>query len=110
MQATHSWDWSLAPANLQSSIDERYGYCCLTNTKRLNNAAAGLKLLAKKIATENQKWFSVMVPYDENFSNKHIQEVSDYLGNELSKYNAKVRFYLYVNKYGNYLVFMVAVP
>ena len=110
MQATHAWDWSLAPANLQSSIDERYGYCCLTNTKRLNNAAAGLKLLAKKIATENQKWFSVMVPYDENFSNKHIQEVSDYLGNELSKYNAKVRFYLYVNKYGNYLVFMVAVP
>ena len=110
MQATHSWDWSLAPANLQSSIDDRYGYCCLTNTKRVNNAAAGLKLIAKKIATENQKWFSVMVPYDEKFSNKHIQEVSNYLGSELAKYNAKVRFYLYVNKYGNYLVFMAAVP
>lgn len=111
MQATHSWDWSLAPANLQSSIDERYGYCCLTNTKRVNNAEAGLKLIAKKIATENKKWFSVMVPFDENFSNAHIQQVSDYLGNELAQtYNAQLRYYLYVNRYGNYLVFITAVP
>lgn len=111
MKDTHSWDWSLAPANLQSSIDERYGYCCLTNTKRVNNAEAGLKLIAKKIATENKKWFSVMVPFDENFSNAHIQQVSDYLGNELAQtYNAQLRYYLYVNRYGNYLVFMTAVP
>lgn len=111
MQATHSWDWSLAPDNLQSSIDERYGYCCLTNTQRVNNAEAGLKLIAKKIATENQKWFSVMVPFDENFSADHIQQVSNYLSREFAKtYHAQVKFYLYVKRYGSYLVFMVAVP
>lgn len=111
MQTTHAWDWSLAPANLQSSIDERYGYCCLTNTKRLNNALAGLNLIAKEIAADKQKWFSVMVPFDERFSSAHIKEVNAYIGHEFVKtYNARLNYYLYVNKYGNYLVFMVATP
>lgn len=111
IQTTHTLDWSLTPPNMQSSIDARYGYCCLTNTRRLNNALAGLNLIAKEIATNNQKWFSVMVPFDERFSSAHIKEVNAYLGHEFVKtYNARIQYYLYVNRYGNYLVFMVATP
>ena len=112
MQATHTWDWSLAPANLQPSIDGRYSYCVFgSNLARTNNAESGLKLIAKKIGAENKKWFSVLVPFDERFSAANIKQTLAYLVNELSaKYHSQVQVYLYDKKYGDYLIFMVAVP
>lgn len=67
MQDTHSWDWSLAPANLQPSVDNFYSYCVLdSHLARANNAEAGLKFIAQKFK-ERDGWASVMVPLDARY-------------------------------------------
>ena len=68
MQDTHTWDWSLAPTNLQPSVDNCYSYCLFyNNLARANNVEAGLKIIAQKFKEKNG-WFSVMVPFDERYS------------------------------------------
>lgn len=68
MQDTHSWDWSLAPTNLQPSVDDYYSYCLFYNSlARANSVEAGLKLIAQKLKEKNG-WFSVMAPQDERYS------------------------------------------
>lgn len=86
MQVTHSWDASLYPP-IQSDIDGRYPFGReivsetyginysrikykggFVDTERATNAESGLKLLAQKILNGYKNGFTVMVPYDERYS------------------------------------------
>ena len=68
MKDTHSWDWSLAPTNLQPSIDNCYSYCYLdSHLARANNVEAGLKFISQKFKERNG-WASVIVPFDKKYS------------------------------------------
>ena len=68
MKDTHSWDWSLAPANLQPSVDNFYSYCYLdSHLARANNVEAGLKFISQKFKERNG-WASVIVPFDKKYS------------------------------------------
>lgn len=98
MQVTHSWDGSLAPANLQPSMDSRYGYCCLINTQRVNSAEAGFKLIDEKLSKEKFKWFAIITPLDERYcSAKKAQD------------QTKTKPYFYYQRYGKYMFFFTAV-
>ena len=67
MQDTHSWDWSLAPQNLQPSVDNCYSYCFLSShLARANNLEAGLNIIAQKFKERNG-WASVMIPFDAKY-------------------------------------------
>lgn len=67
MKDTHSWDWALAPTNLQPSVDNCYSYCFLcSHLARATNLEAGLKFIAQKFKEQNG-WCSVMVPFDAKY-------------------------------------------
>jgi hypothetical protein len=112
MSATHKWDRSFEPANLQPSIDNRYSYYeTSSHLRHLSNAEAGLKLIAKKIATEKLKWFSVMVPYDERYNLAHKKQVMDYLEREFAmlRLPTSTVFWTNIKEVGKYLFITVDV-
>ena len=112
MSATHEWNRDLEPANLQPSVDKRYSYYeTSSHLRHLSNAETGLKLIAKKIATEKLKWFSVMVPYDERYNNAHKKQVMDYLEREFAALRLPVgtNFWTNIKEVGNYLFITVDV-
>lgn len=74
MQETHKWDWSLAPANLQPSVDDCYSYCYLgSHLARANNVEAELKLIAQKLKERNG-WFSIIVPFDGKYADDKVMQ------------------------------------
>ena len=78
MQDTHSWDWSLAPQNIQPSVDDCYSYCFLgSHLARATNVDAGLKIIAQKFKERNG-WFSVMVPFDARYSDNNVMKSAIY--------------------------------
>ncbi len=78
MKDTHSWDWSLAPANLQPSVDNCYSYCFLdSHLARANNVEAGLNFIAQKFKERNG-WASVMVPFDAKYSDNDVMKTAIY--------------------------------
>ena len=106
MQVTHSWDWSLAPTNLQPSVDFRYSYCGFWKNElaRTSSPEAGMDLLAKKIAQENRKWFSVMTPYDERYNT--FEKANKYfLARMKALTNRRMTYWLHVKSFGKYMFF-----
>lgn len=100
MQVTHSWDGALAPANLQPSVDGRYGYSdILTQTKRFTSAEAGEKFLAQELSKNS--WAAVMVPLDENY----FKNVHSNMDRVLKNGNRSFRYSC--SKYGKYLFIFV---
>ena len=109
MQVTHSWNWDLAPT-IQSSVDSNYAYGFFDNLVRMNNPADALKLLAKKLVKENNRWFSVMTMFDEKYSAMSKNNIAfSTFDKELHAlgYNKKygTDYALHVRNYGKYLFF-----
>ena len=78
IQDTHSWDWSLAPTNLQPSIDDCYSYCFLgSHLARATNVEAGLNFITQKFKERNG-WASVVVPFDAKYSDNDVMKTAIY--------------------------------
>ncbi|MBE8955427.1 MAG: hypothetical protein SR2Q5_07185 [Quinella sp. 2Q5] len=100
MQVTHSWDWSLAPPNLQPSVDGCYSYRYFRgNLDCANSAEAGVNLISQKLSDGKHTWFSVMTPLNESYFT-NSQQVTNDIANKSGK-----NITLFTRKYGKYMFF-----
>ena len=106
MQATHSWRADLAPKNIQGSIDDMYAYGAYTNLARASNAESGLKILAKKIAKENNTYASVIFPYNEKYSKNPANYA--YFKTAINNLGFQKKWWTWTQKHGKY-IFVTAV-
>ena len=101
MQATHSWRADLAPKNIQGSIDDKYAYCAYDDLSRASNAEAGLKILAKKIAKDNNTYASVIFPYNEKYSKNPANYA--YFKTAINNLGFKKNWWTHTKVHGKYI-------